>query len=499
MKSLRSVVGLVLGWGLLSGAAVAAEPGAGGGVVPNGNLVPVLVRFENAPGKDERDLVRALGGTVNRSFQVVPAVAATVPQEALEALLQAPGVAAVEPDVEVQGHASAEYPWGVLRIGCEPLHLGTFVGATAPNLGTGVKVAVVDSGIDYNHIDLAAAYAGGYDFLNNDADPLDDNGHGTHVSGTIAAQINDAAVIGVAPGVDLYALKVLGANGSGSFSAILAALDWCVANQIRVANFSLGTTTDPGTTVATAFDNAAKAGLVIIGSAGNSGAGVDTVGYPARYPSVIAIGSTTSTNTLSTFSSTGPTVELAAPGSDIYSTLVGGGVGYMSGTSMAAPHVAGAAALVIATGLGDLNGNGLINDEVRTVLQQTAIDLGTAGRDNSFGFGLVDARAAVELAKAGGGTPPERFDAPTNLAASLSSRTITLSWTDNANSETAFEIEQGTTKNGVVTWKLLASTAADIKTYTFTGSRGTFRYRVRARKGTSTYTTYSNEVSVTVR
>ncbi|MFN5529640.1 MAG: hypothetical protein ACK5F7_03610, partial [Planctomycetaceae bacterium] len=74
MKSLRSVVGLVLGWGLLSGAAVAAEPGAGGGVVPNGNLVPVLVRFENAPGKDERDLVRALGGTVNRSFQVVPAV-----------------------------------------------------------------------------------------------------------------------------------------------------------------------------------------------------------------------------------------------------------------------------------------------------------------------------------------------------------------------------------------------------------------------------------------
>ncbi|MFM8224332.1 MAG: S8 family peptidase [Planctomycetaceae bacterium] len=499
MKSHRGVQGLVLALGLLAKAAFVAISGAGVALAQAPNLVPVLVRFEGAPGKPERDLVRAFGGTVNRSFQVVPALAATVPQGALEALSQTPGVAAIEPDVEVQGHASAEYPWGVLRMGCEPLHLGTFVGSTGPNLGTGVKVAVVDSGIDYNHIDLAAAYAGGYDFLNNDADPLDDNGHGTHVSGTIAAQINNAAVIGVAPGVDLYALKVLGANGSGSFSAILAALDWCIANQIQVANFSLGTTTDPGTTVATAFDNAAKAGLVIIGSAGNSGAGVDTVGFPARYPSVIAISSTTSTDTLSSFSSTGPTVELAAPGSDIYSTLVGGGVGYMSGTSMAAPHVTGVAALVIATGLGDLNGNGLVNDEVRAVLQQSATDLGTTGRDNSFGFGLVNAKAAVELAEAGGGTPPERFDAPTNLAASLASRTLTLGWTDNANCETAFEIEQGTTKNGVVTWKLLATTAADIKTWTFTASRGTFRYRVRARKGASTYTAYSNEVSVTVR
>jgi len=499
MISPRWALSLVLGCALVPGLAVAAGPAGGPEQAVQANLVPVLVRFQNAPGKPERDLVRALGGTVNRSFQIVPAVAATVPPQALEALSQAPGVAAVEPDVAVEAHASPEYPWGVLKIGCEPLHLGTYAGATAPNLGAGVKVAVVDSGVDYNHIDLAPAYAGGYDFLNNDADPLDDNGHGTHVSGTIAAQINDAAVIGVAPQVRLYGLKVLGANGSGSFSAIIAALDWCIANQIQVANFSLGSTTDPGTTVATAFNNAVAAGVVVVASAGNSGAGVDTVGYPGKYPSVIAVGSTTSTNALSSFSSTGPAVDLAAPGSDIYSTLVGGGVGYMSGTSMASPHVAGAAALVIATGLGDLNGNGLVNDEVRTILEQTSIDLGTAGRDNSFGYGLIDAKAAVELAKSGGGTPAPTFNAPSNLTATLSTRTVNLAWTDNSNSETGFEVYLGTTKNGVVTWKLLTTTAADVKTYAYAGSRGTFRFRVRAKKGTSTFTGYSNEVSVTIR
>jgi len=219
--------------------------------------------------------------------------------------------------------------------------------------------------------------------VNNDSDPRDDQGHGTHVSGTIAALIDGAGVVGVAPEVDLYAVKVLSSSGSGSWSSIMSGLDWCVGNGMQVVNLSLGSSTDPGTTVKAAFDNAYAAGLCVVASAGNSGAGADTVGYPAHYDLVIAVGSTTSPDALSSFSSTGPTVEVAAPGSSIYSTLNGGGWGTMSGTSMASPHAAGVMALILAAGIEDADGNGRRNDEARWVLQSTCLDLGTAGRDNS--------------------------------------------------------------------------------------------------------------------
>ncbi|MFM7867039.1 MAG: S8 family serine peptidase, partial [Planctomycetaceae bacterium] len=134
------------------------------------------------------------------------------------------------------------------------------------------------------------------------------------------------------------------------------------------------------------------------------------------------VGSTTSTDALSSFSSTGPTVEVAAPGSSIYSTLNGGGWGTMSGTSMASPHAAGVMALILAAGIEDADGNGRRNDEARWVLQSTCLDLGTAGRDNSFGFGLIDADAAVLLAYNPGGSPPPPapiFNAPSNLAGTV--------------------------------------------------------------------------------
>ncbi|NBP24812.1 MAG: hypothetical protein EBU81_09750 [Proteobacteria bacterium] len=126
-------------------------------------------------------------------------------------------------------------------------------------------------------------------------------------------------------------IKMLGSNGVGSWSGIIAALDWSVGHGISVVNLSLGSTTDPGFTVRNAFDNAAKAGVFIVASAGNSGAGVDTVNYPGHFDSVVAVGSTTVLDDLSSFSSTGPTVALSAPGSAVYSTLLGGGYGYLSG------------------------------------------------------------------------------------------------------------------------------------------------------------------------
>jgi subtilisin len=185
-----------------------------------------------------------------------------------------------------------------------------------------------------------------------------------------------------------------------------------------VVNLSLGSASDPGTTVRQAFTNAYAKGLVIVASAGNAGSGTDTVGFPAKYDSVIAVASTTSSDGRSNFSSTGPAVEIAAPGSSIYSTDLGRGYYTASGTSMAVPHVAGVAALILGAGISDLNGNTFVNDEVRWVLQTTANDLGTEGRDEWFGFGLADAEAAVWLAaNANSDNPPPVpavFDPPPN-------------------------------------------------------------------------------------
>jgi len=362
------------------GLAIAASENAAGL-----NRVPVLIGFKQVPGPAEQALVRSHGGEIKYSYTLIPGIAASVPEAAIEGLRRNPNVTIVEPDIEVFAVAD-QLPWGVDRIDAELVH------ATG-NKGAGVKVAIIDTGIDYTHPDLDGNYVGGYDFANNDANPMDDNGHGTHVAGTIGAEDDGLGVVGVAPRADLYALKVLNKSGSGSFSAVIAALQWAVDHGIQVTNNSYGSVGDPGTFTHQAFDNAAAAGIINVCAAGNEGAGDDTVIYPAKYTSCIAVAATDSTNTRIYFSSTGPDVELAAPGVSIYSTRLGGGYTYMSGTSMACPHVAGTAALVIAAGVGD----------VRTRLQQTADDLGATGRDSWYGFGLVDADEAA----AGPAGPPE--------------------------------------------------------------------------------------------
>jgi subtilisin len=366
--------------------------------------VPVIIGFAGPPGPADEALVRGAGGDIKHTYHLVPAIAASVPQAAIDGLRHNPRVVRVEPDIQVHAIDQA-LPWGVDRVDAEVVR-------AAGNAGSGVKVAVLDTGIDLEHPDLAVA--GGASFAKGKSYD-DKNGHGTHVAGTVAALDNDIGVVGVAPAVSLYAVKVLGNGGTGSYSDVIAGLQWAVDNGMQVTNNSYGSSGDPGQTVKDAFDAAYAAGLLNVAAAGNESGG-DVI-YPAKYDSVIAVSATTDTDALAGFSSIGPEVELAAPGKSIYSTYKDGGYATMSGTSMASPHVAGVAALVYISAIQrDLDGDGTVDknydldgdglwdaNEVRAALADTAEDIGLPATQQ--GNGLVDAENAA-LGTTGGNNLP---------------------------------------------------------------------------------------------
>ncbi|MDX9754893.1 MAG: S8 family peptidase [bacterium] len=353
--------------------------------------VPVLIQFSVHPGAVEANLVRAAGGNIKRQYRHVPVVAARIPLAALEHLRSLPTVRTIEEDGQDEVHdAELDNTWSVKALGAGDVHAQGIQGQA-------IKVAVLDTGIDYTHPDLAPIYAGGYDFVNEDSDPMDDHGHGTHVAGTIAAAENNSGVVGMAPAVRLYVLKTGSASGSFAWSDTIAALDWCISQGIQITNSSFGGST-LSSSMQLAYSKAEAAGILNLAAAGNSGTAdgsSDTVLYPAKYDAAVAIASVDSKYNRASSSSTGSAVELAAFGVTIKSTLLGGGYGYKSGTSMACPHASGAAALVLSAGIQDANGNGRVNDELRSLLTSTAMDLGSSGRDTWYGFGCVDVRAAV--------------------------------------------------------------------------------------------------------
>jgi subtilisin family serine protease len=382
--------------------------------------VPVIVGFKDKP---DADLIQAHGGRIKCVYNIISAIACELPEPAIEALRKNPKVAYVEGDGVVEAIGEV-LPWGVDRIDAEVVH--------PYNKGTAVKVAIIDTGIDYTHPDLDANYKGGYDFVNVDADPKDDNGHGTHCAGIVAAEDNDIGVIGVAPEAYLYAVKVLNNQGSGYLSDVILGIEWSVTNGMQVVSMSLGTSTY-SQSLKDACNNAYNAGLVLVAAAGNSGDGnpaTDEYSYPAAYDSVIAVGATDKFDTAPSWSNSGPYLELAAPGVSIYSTLptyrvtltrtYGYSYGTLSGTSMSCPHVAGTVALVIASD------PTLTNEAVRTRLQKTADDLGPVGWDTVYGYGLVD---ADEAAPGVDTTPPTISDLTPADRAFINTATPTISAT----------------------------------------------------------------------
>jgi subtilisin family serine protease len=358
------------------------------GGTPDG-LVKVLIGFKEKPGPAEQAIVKGAGGKIKYTYKLIPAIAASIPEVAIEALKKNPNITNIEFDSEVYAlDAELDNSWGVKRIGAGFVHDGN-------NKGARIKIAIIDTGIDYSHPDLDGNYIGGYDFVNSDDDPMDDDGHGTHVAGIIAAEDNNIGVVGVAPEAKLYALKVLDDTGSGYMSDVVLAIQWATdpnddgsaSDRLDIINMSLGG--QKNIFLEWACNLAYLDGLLLVAAAGNGG----SVIYPAAYDSVISVSATDRDDALASFSSTGKQVELAAPGVNINSTLPGNEYSgeTWSGTSMASPHVAGTAALVWKAN------PTWSNDEVRTQLQETAEDLGAVGWDSKYGYGLVDADEAAGL------------------------------------------------------------------------------------------------------
>ena len=355
------------------------------------------------------------GLRVSGRVSLIPAVFGEVSQSDLDALLDDPNVEYVEADLPQPLAVSSngktfrfaeDTPWGIPRVTApEAWSLG---GSAA--YGAGVKVAFLDSGGDSDHPDLV--WAGGYNAVTGStaASAWDDNlgvcgGHGTHVAGTIAARMNGLGVVGVAPGASLYAIKVfedLGGSCLAYQSKQIAGLNWAVQNGIKVVSISIGGTT-ANASYQSAVSAAAAQGVYVVAAAGNNG--TSSLTYPGAYQDALAIGAVGSSNTRSGYSNYGSKLYIMAPGDGILSTLPGG-YGYKSGTSMATPHAAGVVALVLA------RFPGISRSQLLARLQQGALDLGIAGRDDNYGWGLIRSRESME-----GSTP---LPPPVPLALSLS-------------------------------------------------------------------------------
>jgi subtilisin family serine protease len=369
-----------------------------------------------------------------RAFWLVNAAAFTGTPDEIRAVAADPAVATVDLDapVRIADAATDAVPtpfpdagrgnWGLDAIRAPAAWQAFGV------RGDGVVIGSIDTGVDPAAKDLAGKIAGWRDFVAGSASPVDDNGHGTHTAGTMVGGSAGGGPIGVAPGARLLVARAMGANGSGTGSALLAAAQWmtdpdgnpATADQPAVVNNSWSASTANDTWFRPMIRRWLDLGILPVFAAGNTGPSAGSVGSPAGYPEAVAVGAVDSDGSVPAFSSRGPVVwqdtdglgpaagtvlqkpDLVAPGVGVTSSV---GTGYLaySGTSMAAPHVAGVAALVrqLAPGLGP--------GQVADILRDSAVDVGAPGTDAASGAGRVDAVRALE--RAFGPAPDTRFTA----------------------------------------------------------------------------------------
>lgn len=287
--------------------------------------------------------------------------------------------------LEVEALAPAQkIDWGVSLVQAPQLWSMT--------RGEGIKIAVLDTGVDFNHPDLKENIVKGKNFTTtNAADFMDRQGHGSHCAGIIAGTDNNFGVVGVAPKSQLYIGKVLGDNGSGSLQAIVNGIDWAISEKVDVISMSLGCSADPGTAFHDAFKRARAAGIVIVAASGNENT---TCGWPAAYEECIAVAAVDQTFGRAGFSNFGQEVDVAAPGVDILSTYMNGQYAKLSGTSMATPMVSGVVALIQA--FTRKMGLAATPDKVVQMITERSIDMGQTGDDDMFGNGLINVYRLVK-------------------------------------------------------------------------------------------------------
>lgn len=269
----------------------------------------------------------------------------------------------------------------------------------AETKGEGVKVAILDTGC-IKHPDLKNNLAGGANFTSDDVNDYEDRaGHGTHVAGIIAAENNEFGVVGVAPKAQVYAVKVLGDNGSGSYEMIAKGIDWAIENKMDIISMSLGSNYD-SPILHDAIKKAYAKNITIVAAAGNDGDTYDDndIDYPGRYEEVICVGAINKYLERSWFSSDGDELDIAAPGQDIYSTHLDNKYAILSGTSMATPFITGVLALLISKHKNSDSNNTPIDtpERIREHLLRTATDAGEVGRDRFYGYGIVNPKKLLQ-------------------------------------------------------------------------------------------------------
>lgn len=359
---------------------------------PPGEYAPneILVRFtESATEESILKCVSSANATVSSSIEDLNIWVVQIPfgkvAESIAAISLCPEIRYAEPNymASIADTIPADPDWS-LQYG--------LVNIRAPqgwDYSTGsaaVTIAIVDTGVDLSHPDLAAKIVPGHNSINVFSSPQDDNGHGTHAAGIAAASGNNGVgVAGVSWGARIMPIKVLNSIGNGNFADVADGIIWATNHGAQVINLSLGGASS-SITLQDAVNYAYGNGVVLVAAAGNTGG--NFVLYPARYSNVIAVGAVDSANKRLSNSTIGPELDLVAPGSFIYSTVVGG-YGYKSGTSMAAPYVSGLAAILRSVNISPAS--------ITFQMKSTALDLGAIGVDDSYGFGLIQMDAALKL------------------------------------------------------------------------------------------------------
>ena len=377
--------------------SAALTPGASPTPVPDltGSYSPdeVLIKFDPiTPTKVIEQCLGSVKATLNSQIEDLHVLEIKIPTgkvtESISSLSACPGILYAEPNYDVW--MTDTFPndpgWGN-QYGLLTIHApqGWALSTGSPS----VIIAFVDTGIDIHHVDLGEKIVPGYDFVNEDNDPQDDNGHGTHVAGIAAAISNNhVGITGVSWGARIMPVKALNAYGNGSFEDVAAGIAWAADNGAQVINLSLGGTS-PSSVLEDAVNYAYGKGVILVAAGGNMG--TNSVLYPAAYPHVIAVAATDGSNKKAYFSNFGPEIDVAAPGVSIYSTIIGNTFGYMSGTSMSTAFVSGLAAIL--RGIPN-NGN---PDKIAQEIETTSLDLGAAGWDEQYGYGLIQMNAAIQF------------------------------------------------------------------------------------------------------